>query len=205
MVETSEGSRERLAHMKWECEQLQRDIKELEEQFGDTTIGQSHGNGTEASPRAGGNRVDVSMEDERDRKTSRPENPEDIRRLMKALQQKRFEPLTEETYDDVLEEWSRLTLGSGYELETLKHVVWRLSPSDIQDAILVQKALEKPWLDFVDSVARELFPHSVQIDEICQRLDAEERTRPFAEAVRRFEALATPPAGICLGAGEFVE
>jgi len=91
--------------------------------LGDTTLGESHQSKEEA--RAGGNRADAQREHDYDcgrRQGSRPESPETIRKLIKALQQKKFEPLTEQAFDNTLEEWSRLTLGSGYELETLKHV-----------------------------------------------------------------------------------
>ena len=119
-----------------------------------------------------------------------PANHQDVSKLIKALtipQGGILAPDNEKELDDIVELWTRQAISSGHEVHALKLVVMRIGSETVQIAAHESGAAQGPWDEFVDSLARRLYPFSRQLEAVEYQISATDRQENVDAAIRDFQ------------------
>ena len=106
-----------------------------------------------------------------------------VRSLMRAIgPDVVFEPRCEEEFDQVLARWHRLA----HTEEDLKTVLFLKAADELQEIIVDLQLQSKPYVNYVDQLARALFPESQDLSKVGEAIQARRQQDDVVTTISTF-------------------
>ena len=123
----------------------------------------------------------------------------DVKQLLRDLKGPvdGFDPRTECEFDDVSELWQKQAKGFGYDPELLKYAIMRIGSRRIQDVIEETGAIEMDLQGFFDTLSKELYPFSRQLESLEQSLEATDRQHDVTACIEEFMRRIERHSNLC--------